>query len=165
MHQASCIRHDLWWKTTFLEDVLLREDVLLWEDNLRRKTTFSGRQPSVEDNLQWKTTFGGRWPSVKDDLQWKTTFSGRQPSVEDNLCWKKTIGERWPAVENNLQWKTTFVGSLHAAYSALRQFFHIWILMWDDCNIRFCLDILSFITNMDSCSRITTKVFEINGQG
>ena len=25
------------------------------EDNLPRKTTFNGRQPSMEDNLQWKT--------------------------------------------------------------------------------------------------------------
>ena len=53
------------------------------EDNLRWKTTFCGRQPSVEDNFWWKTTSGGRWSSVEDDLRKKTTFAGRLPSMED----------------------------------------------------------------------------------
>ena len=39
----------------------------------------------MEDDLRWKTTFGGRQPSVKDNIRWKTTFGGRRPSVEDNL--------------------------------------------------------------------------------
>ena len=64
-----------------------------------------GRRPLVEDNLWWKITFGGRQPSVEDDLLWETTFGGRRPLVEDDV-----------------QWKMTFVGSLHAAYSALRHF-------------------------------------------
>ena len=37
------------------------------EDKLRRKTTFSVRQPSMEDNLWWKATFGGRQLSVEDN--------------------------------------------------------------------------------------------------
>ena len=45
--------------------------------------------------------------------------------MEDNFCWKTTFGERRPAVEEDLQWKTTFVGSLHAAYSALRHFYSL----------------------------------------
>ena len=40
------------------------------EDNLWRKTTFDGRQPSVEDNQQ---------PLVEDNLQWKMTFGDDLP--------------------------------------------------------------------------------------
>ena len=55
------------------------------------KTTFGGRQPSVEDDLWWKTTFGERPPSGKDNLRWKATFGGRnlncyqlsQPEIEN----------------------------------------------------------------------------------
>ena len=64
---------DLRWKTTSKQDRRLRFGMLtvltnersimvlcLMEDNLWRKTTFSGRRPSVEDDLRWNTTFGGR---------------------------------------------------------------------------------------------------------
>ena len=81
-----------------------------------------GRQPLVEDNLQCKKTFSGRQPSVEDELCWRMTFGGRQPSLGDNLGGKITFGGRQPSVEDDLQWKTTFIGSLHAAYSALRHF-------------------------------------------
>ena len=64
------------------------------EDDLRWKTTFGERGPSLEDNLRWKTTYGGRQPSAEDDLRQKTTFGGRQPLVEDNLWWKTTFGGR-----------------------------------------------------------------------
>ena len=92
----------------------------------RWKTTFGGRQPSMEDDLWWKMTFGERRPLVEDKLRLKTTFGGRQPLVEDNLCWKITFGgrrqplvignPRWnfggrqPLVEEDLPWKTTFGG-------------------------------------------------------
>ena len=58
------------------------EDDLLWEDNLWRKTTLSGRRLSVEDDIQWKMTFGGRRPLVEEDLFWKTHV------LEDELQWK-----------------------------------------------------------------------------
>ena len=106
------VEDNLWGKMTF-------EDIIWW------KMTFSGRQPLVEDDLQWKTTFGGRRHLVEDKLWWKTSLGGRWPSVEDDLCWNTTFGGRWPAMKDNLQWKTTFVGFLHAAYSALRPFFHV----------------------------------------
>ena len=61
------------------------------EDNVWRKMTFGGTQPSVEDDLWWKTIFGGRQPLVEDDLKWKTTFGGRQLLVEDDLRWKTTL--------------------------------------------------------------------------
>ena len=73
-----------------------------------------------------KTTFGGRQPSVEDNLRWKIIFGGRRPSVEDDLRWKMTFGGRWPAMEDDLKRKMTFAGSLHAAYSALRYFFFNW---------------------------------------
>ena len=57
------------------------------QDNLRWKTTLSGRQPLVEDNLRWKTTFHGRQPFMEDDLWGKTIFGGRQPQVKDDLWW------------------------------------------------------------------------------
>ena len=78
----------------------------------------------MEDKLWWKTTFGARGPSVEDSLWWNMTFSGRQPLVGDKLRGKTTLGGGRPLVEDDLYWKTTFVGSLHAAYSALRHFFH-----------------------------------------
>ena len=40
----------------------------------------------MENDLRWKTPFNGRQPSVEDDLRWKTTFGGRQLLVEDDLC-------------------------------------------------------------------------------
>ena len=40
--------------------------------------TFGGRRPSMEDNLQWKTTFGGRQTSVEE-------VGEKQPLVEDDL--------------------------------------------------------------------------------
>ena len=52
----------------------------------------------MEDDLHWKTTFGGRQPSVEGDLWWKTTFSERRPSVEDDLWWKMT----WMCTELSL---------------------------------------------------------------
>ena len=71
-----------------------------------------GRQPSVEhdlrrktygeDNLRWKTTFNGRQPSVEEDLWWKMIFSGRQPSVEDVFLWKITFIGRRPLLEDDL---------------------------------------------------------------
>ena len=61
----------------------------------------------MEENLWWKTTFGGRQPSVEDNLQWKRTLSGRQTLVEDDLWWKMTFGGRKPLVEDALRWKTT----------------------------------------------------------
>ena len=74
------------------------------EDNHRWKTTFDGRQPSMEDDLRWKT------PLMEDDLQWKTTFDGRRPSMEDNLRWKTTFDGRRPWMENDLGSKTTLDG-------------------------------------------------------
>ena len=47
------------------------------EDDLRWKTTFYGRQPSIEDDLQWLTTFDVTQPIMKDKLRWETTFIGR----------------------------------------------------------------------------------------
>ena len=44
-----------------------------------------GTQHPMEDDLRWRTNFRGRKPSVEEDLWWKTTFGGRLPSVEDNL--------------------------------------------------------------------------------
>jgi hypothetical protein len=35
-------------------------------------------------NLEWKTTFNGRQPSMEDNLQWHTTFNGRQPQNIEN---------------------------------------------------------------------------------
>ena len=84
------VEDDLWWKTTFGGVATSKQGrklrfgmltVLIIYDQSRcygrLKTTFGGRQPSVEDTLWWKTTFGGRQHLVEDDLQWKTTFSGR----------------------------------------------------------------------------------------
>ena len=59
------------------------------EDDLRWKTTFDGRQPSMEDNLRFKMTFDGRGPSMEDDI-------GRRPSMEDDLRWKTTFDGRQP---------------------------------------------------------------------
>ena len=56
------------------------------EDDLYWKTTFGGRQPSVDDDFRWKTTFGGRRPLVEEDLRSKTTFGGRRLLVEDDPC-------------------------------------------------------------------------------
>ena len=83
---------------------------ILMEDNLRWKTTFNGRRPSMEDDLQWKTTFNGRRPSMEDDFQWKPPLNGRWPSMEDTLQWKTPFNGRWPSMEDHLQWKTTFNG-------------------------------------------------------
>ena len=69
------MKDDLCWKMTFAGR------------RTRLKTTFGGRQSSVEDNLRWKMTFAGRRPSVEDDFWSKMTFGGRRPSVEDNLQW------------------------------------------------------------------------------
>ena len=104
----------------------IRSTKVLWlvEDDLRWKTTFGGRWPSVEDSLLWKqpsveddvdddiwyrTTFFWRWPSLEDNLWWKTTFGRRQPSVEDDLWWKATFSGRPPSVEDDLYWKTSLV--------------------------------------------------------
>ena len=73
-----------------------------------RKTTYGGRQTSMEHDLRWKTTLCGRWPSVEDDLWWKTTFGGRRSLVEDDFWWKETFSGRRPLVEDDLQWKATF---------------------------------------------------------
>ena len=35
--------------------------------------------------LIWKTTFDGRQPSMDVALRWKTTFDGRRTLTEDNL--------------------------------------------------------------------------------
>ena len=87
----------------------------------------------MEDSLQWKTTFSGRLPPVEDDLWWKMTYSG-QLSVEDDL-----------------QWMTTFIGSLHAAYVALRHFFYYIILFYSK-NVDVCkkleLNVLRFDQDM-----------------
>ena len=81
MHLASCIavRKLRFGMLTALTNK--RSTKVLWqvEDDLWWKTTFYGRQPSVEqplveENLQWRTTFGGRRLSLEDDLQWKMTF-------------------------------------------------------------------------------------------
>ena len=85
----------------------------------------------MEDDLRWKTTFGGRRPSLEDELWWKATFGGRQSSVEDDLQWKMTFSGRRPSVEDDLQWRMTFGGSLHAAYSALRRVLSIlFVVEW-----------------------------------
>ena len=55
------------------------------KDNLRWKTTFNGRRPSMKDDLQWKTTIDGRGPSMEDDLRWKTTFNGRRPLCSSSI--------------------------------------------------------------------------------
>ena len=60
----------------------------------------------VEDNLRWKTNFGGRQPSVKDDLWWKVTFVERPPWLEDSLPWKMTFGGTQPLVDEDLWWST-----------------------------------------------------------
>ena len=54
--------------------------------------TFLDLKTPESKDLQWKTTFGGRQPSLEDDLRWKMTFNGRQPLVEDDLRWKTTFG-------------------------------------------------------------------------
>ena len=38
----------------------------------------------MEDDLQWKTTFYGRQPTIEDNLRWKTPFDVRRPSMEEN---------------------------------------------------------------------------------
>ena len=53
----------------------------------------------MEDDLWWKTTFSGRQSSVEDNLQWKMTFSGRQSLLEDDRRWKKALGGRQPLVD------------------------------------------------------------------
>ena len=78
-----------------------------WEDNLWWKTTFSGRQPSVEDNLRWKTTFSGRWPLVEDDLWWKMTCNGRWPFSKTLKNENKPKNDENPKNEGDLQKKGT----------------------------------------------------------
>ena len=48
----------------------------------------------AEDDLRWKTTFSGKRPQGEDDLWWKTTLCERQTLVEDNPRWKRTFGGR-----------------------------------------------------------------------
>ena len=86
----------------------------------------------MEEDIRWKTTFSGRRTSVEEDLQWKTTFGGRQPLVEDNFWWawlnthsgflidtKNIETQRIFWVQNYI----TYIFSLHAAYSALQHLF------------------------------------------
>ena len=63
------------------------ENILEVEDKIWRKTTFGGRQRSLEDDLQWKTTFVEGGTLTEDDPLWRATFGGRHPSVEDDLWW------------------------------------------------------------------------------
>ena len=44
--------------------------------DLRWKTTFNGRRPSIEDDLQWKTTDGGRVIMGEVSLQKSFPYSG-----------------------------------------------------------------------------------------
>ena len=93
----------------------------------------------ADDDLQWKITL------VEDNLQWKRTFNGRRSLVEYDLWWKMTFSRRQPSVEDHLWWKTTLVGSLHAAYSALRHFslkVSYSIMHRDNlvCSVSFCLN-------------------------
>ena len=62
-------------------------DILRWKmsfdgSHLCLKTTFDGRQPSMEDELSLKTTVNGKRPSMEDDILWKTTFNTRRPLGE-----------------------------------------------------------------------------------
>ena len=82
------VEEKLWWilayclirlcMLTGLTNIRSTKVLSLMEDNLWRKTTFSGRRPLVEDALWWKTTFGRRRPSVEDNLWWKTTFGKKR---------------------------------------------------------------------------------------
>ena len=97
------------------------------EDNLRWKTTFNERRPSMEDNLRWKMTFDGRCPSTK------TTFDGRWPSIEDDLRWKTTIGGKHPSMEDGLWWKTTFDGRRLLMEDDLVTLFGASYITWKNC--------------------------------
>ena len=57
----------------------------------------------MEDDLRWKTIFDGRQPSMEGNLRWKTTFYGRQPTIEDNLRWKMPfdVKRKRPAIQEN----------------------------------------------------------------
>ena len=104
---------DLRWKTTFDG----RRPSM--EDDLRWKTPFNERRPSMEDDLRRKMTFKGRRPSMEDDFRWKTTFEGRRPSMEDDLGRKTTFDGRRPSMEDDIRWKTTFDGRRPSMEDAL----------------------------------------------
>ena len=71
----------------------------------------------MEDDLQWKTTFGGRQSSVEHNLWWKRTFSGRQ-----------TFGGRLPSVEGNFWWQMTIEMTLNFELLLLEVKFHIFTI-------------------------------------
>ena len=50
-------------------------------------------------------------------------LNGKEKLYELDQVGETTCCGKRPAVEDDLQRKTTFAGSLHAAYSALRQFY------------------------------------------
>ena len=82
---SICFASLLYMVHSFLvSDSDLDERQPLMEDYLWLNTTFNGRWPLMEDNLWWnitfhgrqssmKTTFVGRQPSVQDDLSMKKT--------------------------------------------------------------------------------------------
>ena len=49
----------------------------------------------MEDDLRWKTTFEGRQPSIEDDLPWKMTFDGKEPLVGDHPKGGRRPSLRW----------------------------------------------------------------------
>ena len=97
-HYITAAKHLSSWKTMKSTWSSYRTEIW-YRDFLGWKTTFHGRQPSMEDDLLWKKPFDGRWPSIEEDLGWKTAFDGRQPLMEDDLRLKMTFNGRQPSIE------------------------------------------------------------------